>query len=225
MLHHPPLDPDDAAATSTTSLVAVTGSPTPVFDEFLASSTTGFTWSWSEHRYLPLRILFFVPWCALVGAMIVLFPRHINLVTPSTSHPFFATIPAPGLRRFAHWGECAAHHVLIFLAPFAFLLLWNFKLGITILAILAATGFQQWREYIEKINSDEVEFGPLGEDDMDSVYLVLTDRYMDEDFEGFVDDIPHPATGEPGEEVTDSTVSDDETPTGSVSGFVPSPSL
>lgn len=67
----------------------------------------------------------FIPWCALVGGTILLFPSYIEKITfglggagDSRLRLNYVTSPPKGIQRFAHWAECAIAHIMIFLAAF-----------------------------------------------------------------------------------------------------------
>jgi hypothetical protein len=115
---------------------------------------------------LLLRIVFFVPWCVAVGGMIVMYPRHLDLVAFSPVAGYI-TPPPTGIRRFTHWSETAMQHVWIFLG-FLASVVWLYPvLGWMLVGGVAAQSLNAWWDF--RVDRS-VE---LGEDDRQTVYLVL----------------------------------------------------
>ncbi|KIJ64225.1 hypothetical protein HYDPIDRAFT_28662 [Hydnomerulius pinastri MD-312] len=118
-----------------------------------------------------LRILLFVPWCAAVGGALLLFPNQLELVTFRPGY-----LPSPkGLRRFAHWADCAHQHVMIFFACIAILLWYDKVIGLSFTGALLSRFVYVWSYFSLDRNI------PLGEDDQQSVYLLATDLAFAED--------------------------------------------
>ncbi|KII83765.1 hypothetical protein PLICRDRAFT_180112 [Plicaturopsis crispa FD-325 SS-3] len=118
------------------------------------------------------RILLFVPWCIAVGGAIVMCPGYLETVTFGTGY-----LPSPkGIRRFAHWADVAMHHVAIFLAcVLAASWALGFDAGILLWTALLAQFAYAWQEF-------EVDAAvPLGEDDRQTMWLVLTNYGMSDD--------------------------------------------
>jgi len=111
-----------------------------------------------------LRILLFVPWCAAVGGALLLFPSHVEIVAFRTGY-----LPSPkGIRRFAHWAECGQQHIAIFLACLVAVVWYNRALGLSVAGVVATRFAFVWGAF-------EVDWRiPLGEDDQQSLYLVMT---------------------------------------------------
>lgn len=111
-----------------------------------------------------LRILLFVPWCAAVGGALLLFPSHVETVAFRPGY-----LPSPkGIRRFAHWAECGQQHVAIFLACLVVVVWYNRPLGLSVASVVATRFAVVWSAF-------EVDWSiPLGEDDQQSLYLVMT---------------------------------------------------
>ncbi|CAL1697543.1 unnamed protein product [Somion occarium] len=147
------LNPEDNVNVSETSLLAVCGSPTTEFQEDAITRPLASN-PWVQMMTIPIRIILFVPWCALVGAFIVLAPTQINKLTPSTPSLFMPTIPSSGPRRFSYWGECALYHILIFIAPILFLLLGSPMNAVAILAVVMAGCFWEWRDFVLDIRRE-----------------------------------------------------------------------
>lgn len=110
-----------------------------------------------------LRVLLFVPWCAAVGGVLLLFPACTELVAFGPGY-----LPSPkGIRRFAHWAECGQQHVMIFLAFLVVILWYNCALGLSLTCIVVSRFVYVWHGF-KADNSI-----PLGEDDQQSLYLVV----------------------------------------------------
>ncbi|KAF8439736.1 hypothetical protein L210DRAFT_3540179 [Boletus edulis BED1] len=110
-----------------------------------------------------LRILLFLPWCAAVGGALLLFPGCVELVT---FRPGYLESPK-GIRRFAHWAECGQQHVMIFLACLVAVLWYNPALGLSLTSIVVSRFVFVWHAFRVDENI------PLGEDDQQSLYLVI----------------------------------------------------
>jgi len=110
------------------------------------------------------RILFFVPWCALVGGALVLFPNYVELVAFRMEY-----LESPkGIRRFAHWAECSQQHVMISLACLVTVLWYHRALGLSLTSIVVSRFAFVWHAF--RVDKSI----PLGEDDQQSLYLVIT---------------------------------------------------
>ena len=110
-----------------------------------------------------LRILFFLPWCAAVGGALLLFPSYVERVAFGPGY-----LPSPkGIRRFAHWAECGQQHVMIFLACLVVVLWYNLALGLSLTCIVVSRFVYVWHAFCVD------ESIPLGEDDQQSLYLVV----------------------------------------------------
>lgn len=94
----------------------------------------------------------------------MLFPGYVELVAFGPRY-----IPSPkGIRRFAHWAECGQQHVLIFLAFLMAILWYNCALGLSLTSIVVSRFLYVWHDF--KVDTSI----PLGEDDQQSLYLVVT---------------------------------------------------
>ncbi|OBZ73959.1 hypothetical protein A0H81_06090 [Grifola frondosa] len=112
-----------------------------------------------------VRLLFFLPWCAAVGGAILLAPAHLELVTFA---PGYIRSPR-GVRRLAHWADCALHHVGIFLAC-AVVLAWYCPLAA---APVLARCVYAWQDFRPDAKV------PLGEDDRQSLWAVARGVYWE----------------------------------------------
>ncbi|KAG8215367.1 hypothetical protein J3R82DRAFT_8964 [Butyriboletus roseoflavus] len=110
-----------------------------------------------------LRVSLFVPWCAAVGGVLLLFPSYVELVA---FHPGYLP-PPQGIRRFAYWAECGQQHVLIFLTFLVAVLWYNRTLGLSLTSIVMSRLVFVWYDF--KVDKSV----PLGEDDQQSLYLVI----------------------------------------------------
>jgi len=99
---------------SKSSVIAIHGSPDldcATGDTFLGLTQSS---SSSPNDFAPLSIteaLLSIPWCILMGSLILLFPRLLHHL----SQPVFP-IPPPGPARFAYLASNASAFVLSFLA-------------------------------------------------------------------------------------------------------------
>ncbi|KAI0798250.1 hypothetical protein C8Q75DRAFT_802132 [Abortiporus biennis] len=162
---------------SSTSLLAVLGSPPPVFDDeishslFSHSSNNAFT----KLAINVVRTILFAPWLILIGGAILACPNHLSKLAPVHS-PFTPPMPQPGPHRFAYWAECAYYHVFIFFSCLVGVACYNLSLGALLIFGLMAAIFSTWYGYSIQGEGDGIR---LGEDDMQSCYLVATKLYMD----------------------------------------------
>ncbi|KAI0945906.1 hypothetical protein AcV7_010020 [Taiwanofungus camphoratus] len=118
-----------------------------------------------------LRIIFFLPWCITVGGAILLSPQHLEIIT---FPPGYLSSPT-GTRRFAFWADCAAHQVFIFLACLAAYVWWDFPRGVLLASAALARFVYVWHDF--RVDQSI----PPGEDDRQSLYLVVTLAYTKED--------------------------------------------
>ncbi|GBE87287.1 hypothetical protein BKA93DRAFT_570855 [Sparassis latifolia] len=144
------------------------------FEELLSSDTAHDSY-WklpSLHTATStiLRITLFLPWCAAVGGTVLLSPQHLELVAFT---PGYIASPK-GLQRFAHWTDCATHHVFIFLACIIALALWDVALGTAVAGVALARFIYVWSDF--RVDASV----PLGEDDKQSVYLAVTQAYIND---------------------------------------------
>ncbi|KAF8126330.1 hypothetical protein EV363DRAFT_1453057 [Boletus edulis] len=100
-------------------------------------------------------------WC--LGPQNDLGPRCVELVT---FRPGYLESPK-GIRRFAHWAECGQQHVMIFLACLVAVLWYNPALGLSLTSIVVSRFVFVWHAFRVDENI------PLGEDDQQSLYLVI----------------------------------------------------
>ncbi|KAF5389755.1 hypothetical protein D9757_006025 [Collybiopsis confluens] len=155
---------------------------------------------------LLFKFVCFIPWCALVGATILLSPTNIEKVafSPGLSIGLgnyrlrldYISPPEKGLRRFAHWAEVAVPHVMIFLGLFGcglyYLARMDLGLGISV-AIGAMTCGQMvlaWQDFYfglggpddpQRRRGSSSSSLPLGQDDRESVWMVMRMYVMGEE--------------------------------------------
>ncbi|KIK91738.1 hypothetical protein PAXRUDRAFT_615895 [Paxillus rubicundulus Ve08.2h10] len=145
--------------------VILSSTPTPVVEKDVILATQHDTFKFGDLVTHMMRILLFVPWCAAVGGALLLFPNHVELVAFRTGY-----LPSPkGLRRFAHWANCAYPHVMIFLACIVLVLWYDRVLGLSLTCALVSRFVYVWNCF--RVDRDI----PLGEDDQQSLYLVVMD--------------------------------------------------
>ncbi|KAJ6632277.1 hypothetical protein B0H10DRAFT_2206655 [Mycena sp. CBHHK59/15] len=115
---------------------------------------------------LPLRVLLFPSWCALVGGAILLAPAYL---APLAFHTGFCAPPAPGIRTFAHWAAIARYHVALFLAALAGTAYAHPPLGALLAAAAALLFVRAWADF------RPMDDAPLGADTRQMLYSVLVD--------------------------------------------------
>ncbi|KAK0219409.1 hypothetical protein EDD85DRAFT_961145 [Armillaria nabsnona] len=109
-----------------------------------------------------LKFLLFLPWCALVGATILLSPRHLEY---AAFFPGYIASPQ-GIRRFAHWADVAFPHVMIFFAFIVCISTQHFSLGVALAALTVGQSIIAWHDF-------RYDSGiPVGDDDRQSLYLI-----------------------------------------------------
>ncbi|KAG2056693.1 hypothetical protein BDR06DRAFT_1005986 [Suillus hirtellus] len=118
----------------------------------------------SSQRILTsiLRGVLFVPWCATVGGALLLFPQELELVVFRTGY----LKSLQGIRRFAHWADCAFHHAMIFLAFVVALMWYKAAVGVPVACGLMSRFLYVWTGF--QVDSSV----PLGWDDQQSLYLL-----------------------------------------------------
>lgn len=114
------------------------------------------------------RALLFVPWYALVGGAILLFPQHLNYVAFSCG---YVSSPPRGIQRYAHWAECGLAHVLLFLLSVAWLV--KVSENVALLVVLGGQMVMSWKDF--RFDSEL----PVGVDDRQSLFLVAKGLVVD----------------------------------------------
>lgn len=101
----------------------------------------------------------------------MLAPRYLEIVAFS---PGYIASPR-GIRRFAHWTECAIPHIMIFLASVAAVVWWNLALGVVLASGIVGQTVLAWHDFVpdNKI--------ALGEDDRQTIYLAIMVYVVSED--------------------------------------------
>ncbi|TCD69288.1 hypothetical protein EIP91_008223 [Steccherinum ochraceum] len=186
-----PISLQNKASISSLSLVAVHGSPNP------------YGYDSEEEQQPPLsaadptpistygaRVALFVPWCILVGGLILFHPAALPrlVASPGTStrrpsHALTPVLPAPGPRRFAYWAECAFHHVAIFLGCVISALWVTSGIRPTTSTCIFGALLARWM-FVWKsgFGLKDVVGGKrrlfLGENDAESVWLVFTEEHL-----------------------------------------------
>ncbi|KAE9391722.1 hypothetical protein BT96DRAFT_925105, partial [Gymnopus androsaceus JB14] len=83
----------------------------------------------------------------------------------------YISAPPKGTHRFAHWGECAVPHIMIFLAAFG-TGMWFLALGMAGLGLGSAMVFA-WQDFDFRMGEQSEGCRPLGEDDRESIWMVV----------------------------------------------------
>ncbi|KAG9217608.1 hypothetical protein CCMSSC00406_0010427 [Pleurotus cornucopiae] len=110
-----------------------------------------------------IKVLCFLPWCALVGGTILLAPEYLEQVTFCTG---YTPSPSTPIHRFAHWSEYAATHILSFVVLLGSVVWWNLPLGLLLFSGVTAQIVMTWSEFVVDPNV------PLGEDDQQTLYVL-----------------------------------------------------
>ncbi|KAF9067082.1 hypothetical protein BDP27DRAFT_1329490, partial [Rhodocollybia butyracea] len=140
------------------------------------------------------KLVCFVPWCALVGGTILLFPAHIASVAFSPGIGIgnfnldYVSPPPKGIHRFVHWTECAIAHIMIFLAAVGFGT-WHLAGTVTsvalagaLVAIVIAQTVSAWQGFDFGVGGPGRREGKqLGEDDMESIWMVVRMHILGEE--------------------------------------------
>ncbi|KAK0200572.1 hypothetical protein DFS33DRAFT_168115 [Desarmillaria ectypa] len=150
-IENTPIEKDDSAIADSTGCL---------FDESLAPRFPDF--SLNAVPSALLKILLFIPWCVLVGATILLSPRHLEY---AAFFPGYVASPQ-GIRRFAHWADVAIAHVMIFFAFIVCIGTQHLPLGVTLAALTVGQSIVAWHDF-----SFDSEI-PVGDDDRQSLYLI-----------------------------------------------------
>lgn len=112
-----------------------------------------------------LRVVFFLPWCVAVGGTIVLFPSHLEHVAFGPGY----VESRRGIRRFAHWADTSKEFVGIFLGLVACIGWVAPSFGLLLFGGIVAQFVHAWQDFVVD------RAIPLGEDDRQSIYLVIMD--------------------------------------------------
>ncbi|KAJ3929865.1 MAG: hypothetical protein NXY57DRAFT_1014801 [Lentinula lateritia] len=132
------------------------------------------------------KLACFVPWCALVGGTILLSPVNIEKVTFSPGIGVgkfrfdYVSPPPRNIHRFAHWTECAIPQLMTFLAAFG-IGLWclagtgtGLVLALTMVAVVLGQMVIAWQDFDFGLGgAGRVGDKPLGEDDRESIWMVI----------------------------------------------------
>ncbi|KAI0709988.1 hypothetical protein C8Q76DRAFT_798758 [Earliella scabrosa] len=174
---------------STTSTTGIYYPPSPPNSVASVFSTDGLSGTELDPAALPashggrppllptlLRIALFLPWCALVGAAILLFPQHLERAVFS---PGYLPGPSPrGLRRLAFWSDMAWDYVKIFLFALFAVCGASAGWGALLFALAAGRFAYVWMPFSPRLGTLHRR---LGEDDMESLWLLVQDQtYLEE---------------------------------------------
>ncbi|KAG1738030.1 hypothetical protein EDB19DRAFT_923557 [Suillus lakei] len=110
-----------------------------------------------------LRVVLFVPWCAAVGGALLLFPQKLELVV---FRPGYLE-SLQGIRRFAHWADCAFHHAMIFFALVVALVWYKAAVFVPVACGLMSRFMYVWTGF--QVDPKV----PLGWDDRQSLFLLV----------------------------------------------------
>ncbi|KAI0049052.1 hypothetical protein FA95DRAFT_1604726 [Auriscalpium vulgare] len=114
-----------------------------------------------------LRVILFLPWCILVGAVIALQPSQLDHVVFRTG---YVNPPRTSLHRLAYYAHCAVPHVGIFAGALLALTMWDRRVAAAVTAIVAARAFSLWWNFDhENVMDDSAE-------DMRCVWFVVSGR-------------------------------------------------
>ncbi|KAL0953040.1 hypothetical protein HGRIS_007242 [Hohenbuehelia grisea] len=111
-----------------------------------------------------LRIVGFLPWCAIVGGCILLAPRHLEYVAFGTGY-----LKSPrGIARYAHWINHAPSHVGLFFCLLIILVWQHLAVGLLSIAVVLACFTMVWADF--DISKDASV--SLGDDDQQTLYIL-----------------------------------------------------
>jgi len=154
---------------------------------------------------LAFRVICFLPWCIAVGGALILSPENLEFVAFQSGY-----LPSvSGIRRYSHWAHYGYQHIVAFLAAVG-AITWTFPtIGAMAIGALLAQFCIAWHSFLFDRNI------PLGEDDRQTVYILMTTTWFNDSSIGIkkVGDAYYPAPINPklemaGDEGFD--VSDDE---------------
>ncbi|TFK50647.1 hypothetical protein OE88DRAFT_280058 [Heliocybe sulcata] len=95
---------------------------------------------------LPLKVVFFLPWCVLVGAAIMVCPALVPIIAFRTG--YFRNRQSSRLHRLAYYVDSAAHHVLIFVAFLGFTGWYLPGLRTLFVLVLALATLHAWGSFL-----------------------------------------------------------------------------
>ncbi|KIM43049.1 hypothetical protein M413DRAFT_26253 [Hebeloma cylindrosporum] len=154
---------------------------------------------------LAFRVICFLPWCIAVGGALILAPENLESVAFRSGY-----LPSvSGIRRYSHWAQYGYHHIVAFLTALG-AITWMFPtIGVMGMGALLAQFCIAWHSFLFDRNI------PLGEDDRQTVYILMTTTWFNDSNIGIkkVGDAYYPVPIEPSLETAggeDLGVSDDE---------------
>ncbi|PPQ63596.1 hypothetical protein CVT24_004456 [Panaeolus cyanescens] len=116
------------------------------------------------------RIVFFLPWCIAVGAVIILSPTSLDSLAVSLGY----VESLDGIHRFAYWAEYGYPHIVAFLA-FLGLQAWLFPtVGPLVTGGVLGQFVYAWHSFLPDYSV------PLGSDDFQMVYHLATSFWFRE---------------------------------------------
>ncbi|KZT21753.1 hypothetical protein NEOLEDRAFT_727996 [Neolentinus lepideus HHB14362 ss-1] len=95
---------------------------------------------------LPLRVLFFLPWCILVGAAIMVCPAMVPVIAFRTG--YFSDRMSSCVHRLAYYIDSAAYHVFIFVAFLGFTGWYLPDLRLLLILVLTLATLCAWGEFL-----------------------------------------------------------------------------
>ncbi|CCM01682.1 uncharacterized protein FIBRA_03746 [Fibroporia radiculosa] len=139
-----------------------------VDDSYAGSISLSGSWTINAVVILLSQVVLFLPWCIGVGGTILFSPAHLSIVASGSGH----MLSEKGSRRFAYWAHCAEAHIVIFLGFVGSLVYLNPYAGTALIAAGLARFVYVWHDFQVDLSV------PLGVDDQQSVYLVVTKMYL-----------------------------------------------
>lgn len=131
----------------------------------------------------------FLPWCIAVGGALILSPENLESLAFRSGY-----LPSvSGIRRYSHWAQYGYQHIVAFLTAVG-AITWMFPtIGVMAIGALLAQFCIAWHSFLFDRNI------PLGEDDRQTVYILMTTTWFNDSSIGIkkVGDAYYPAPSNP----------------------------